>query len=30
MSQGMESQGNLVNQGAATWWLLARMAGWEG
>jgi len=30
MSQGMESQGNLANQGAAAWWLLARLAGWAG
>jgi hypothetical protein len=29
MSQGMESQGNLASQGAAAWWLLARLAGWE-
>jgi|GEM_PF-2079140 len=30
MSQGMQSQGNLANQGSAAWWLLARLAGWEG
>jgi hypothetical protein len=30
MSQGMQSQGNLASQGAAAWWLLARLSGWEG
>ncbi len=30
MSQGMQSQGNLANQGTAVWWLLARLAGWAG
>jgi hypothetical protein len=30
MIQGMQSQGNLASHGTATWWLLARLAGWPG
>ncbi len=30
LSQGMQSQRNLANQGAAAWWLLARLSGWPG
>ncbi len=30
LEPGMAGEANLLRQGAATWWLLARMSGWEG
>jgi len=27
---GLPSEENLNHQGAAMWWLLARLSGWEG
>jgi hypothetical protein len=29
LEPGMANEANLLRQGAATWWLLARMSGWE-